>query len=94
MSGAAIEKPRSPSTSPENEKATRKDGSLIWNREDDSAIVRQNAENVKWIQRLEFCIDAIYESLSGDLGLVARNLVESATEMLVVAGEIRRRLRK
>jgi hypothetical protein len=43
---------------------------------------------------LELALDGVLEAESGDLGLIERNLVESATEMLVVASEIRRRLRR
>ena len=44
----------------------------------------------KWKHSLERALDAE----SGDLGLIERNLVESATEMLSVAAEIRRGLRQ
>ena len=49
---------------------------------------------VKWVRELNHALDAIEESKSGDIGLVERNLVEGATQMLAVASEIRRTLRQ
>jgi hypothetical protein len=51
-------------------------------------------KKLKWKRSLEYALDAVLEAESGDLGLIARNLVESATEMLAVAAEIRRGLRQ
>ena len=59
-----------------------------------SPIITPSADKGKWISELWLAIDAVSESQSGDLGLVARNLVEVATQMLSVASEIRRRLRQ
>jgi hypothetical protein len=51
-------------------------------------------EKLKWKRDLEWALDAVLELQSGDLGLVARNLTESATVMLTIAAEIRRELRQ
>lgn len=49
---------------------------------------------VKWVRGLEAALDAVRESESGDIAMIERNLVESATEMLGVASEIRGKLRQ
>ena len=57
--------------------------------------ITQCAEQCKsWKRTLALALDGVLEAASGDLGLVERNLVESATEMLAVAAEIRWRLRQ
>jgi hypothetical protein len=50
--------------------------------------------HVKWARHLELALDAVHESKSGDIGLMERNLVEGATEMLSLASEIRAKLRQ
>ena len=54
----------------------------------------QDVGKLKWKRVLELAFDAVVEAESGDLGLIARNLVEAATAMLVVASEIQGRLRQ
>ena len=51
-------------------------------------------EKLNWKLDLERALDAVLDAGSGDLGLIERNLVEAATSMLAVAGEIRRGLRQ
>ena len=58
------------------------------------ANVTQCPEKFKWKRALESALDGVLEAESGDLGLIERNLVEAATEMLCVAAEIRRKLRQ
>ena len=62
MSGAATEKPRSPSNSPENERTVRMDGSLRRPSKGDGAIIPHFAEQVKWIDELELALDAAREA--------------------------------
>ena len=54
----------------------------------------QELGKLKWKRSLELALDAIVEAESGDLGLIERNLVGAATEILSVAAEIRMRLRQ
>jgi hypothetical protein len=61
----------------------------------DKTNITQCAEKFKsWKRTLALAFDGVLEAESGDLSLIERNLVESATEMLRVAGEIRRQLRQ
>ena len=60
----------------------------------DGTHVRRFRQELNWKRALESALDAVLEAQSGDIGLIERNLVESATEMLAVASEIRRRLRR
>jgi hypothetical protein len=59
----------------------------------DRTHVRHSPQKIKWQRALELALDGVLEARSGDIALIERNLVESATSMLEVAGEIRRRLR-
>jgi hypothetical protein len=77
---------------PGDEKAALAGGDLETKQDIRDTI--QQAEQLKWKHSLELAIDALIEAQSGDLGLIERNLVEAATEMLKVASEIRRRLRQ
>ena len=58
------------------------------------SVITPRPEKIKWKRALELALDAVVEAESGDLGLIARNLVEAATAMLVVASEIQGRLRQ
>jgi hypothetical protein len=78
---------------PENEKADLAVGHLEWNENNWRTITVRGLQ-VKWKRSLENCLDAAIEAESGDLGMVERNLVEAATEMLSVAYEIRAKLRQ
>ena len=62
--------------------------------ESTSRIIAYSVERVKWKRSLELALDAVLEAESGDLALVAKNLLEAATMMLLVASEIRGRLRQ
>jgi hypothetical protein len=83
---SATEKPPDPG----NEKAALAGGDLKANQCDEE--VPQDAGKFKWKRSLELALDAVTEAKSRDLGLLERNLVEAATEMLRVASEIRSRL--
>jgi hypothetical protein len=56
--------------------------------------VTHSLQNLKWKRALESALDGVLEAQSGDIALIERNLVESATEMLEIAAEIRRGLRQ
>ena len=56
------------------------------------SVITPSTEKLKWKRSLELALDAVTEAKSGDLGLIERNLVDAATEMLRVASEIRSRL--
>ena len=58
------------------------------------SVITPSPEKLKWKRSLELALDAIVEAESGDLGLIERNLVGAATEMLSVAAEIRMTLRQ
>jgi hypothetical protein len=78
---------------PPKEKAALAGGDLEANQR--QTHFTQCAEKFKsWKRTLALAFDGVSEAESGDLGLVERNLVESATEMLAVAAEIRSRLRQ
>jgi hypothetical protein len=63
--------------------------------DDSGRNVRQYSEKVKmWERSLALSLDGMLEAETGDLGLIQRNLVEAATEMLAVAAEIRGELRQ
>ena len=57
-------------------------------------IILYQVERVKWKRALELALDAILEAESGELEMIARNLLEAATVMLLVASEIRGRVRQ
>jgi hypothetical protein len=78
---------------PGNKKAALAGGNVEAN-EYDNQEVTQDATKLKWKRSLELALDAVTEAKSGDLGLIERNLVEAATEMLGVASEIRGALRR
>jgi len=77
---------------PPKEKAALAGGDLEANQR--HAHLTHETENRKWKRALEWALDAVLEADSGDLGLIERNLVEAATSMLEVAGEIRKSLRQ
>ena len=58
------------------------------------SVIMPSPAKLKWKRALELALDAVVKAESGDLGLIARNLVEAATAMLVVASEIQGRLRQ
>ena len=55
---------------------------------------RIETDKHRWKRSLECACEPMLEAQSGNLCLIERNLVESATEMLSVAAEIRRGLRQ
>jgi hypothetical protein len=60
--------------------------------DDSGRNVTQYSEKVKaWKRSLELAFDGVLEAENGDLGLIERNLVEAATEMVAAAirGELR-----
>jgi hypothetical protein len=77
---------------PPNEKAALAGGDLEANQR--QTHFTHETEKSKWKRSIELTLDAVLEAESGDLGLIERNLVAAATEMLCVASEIRRRLRQ
>jgi hypothetical protein len=77
---------------PPKEKAALAGGDLESNQR--QTHFTRSQEKFKWKRALELALDSVLETESGDLGLIQRNLVEAATEMLQVAAEIRRELRQ
>jgi hypothetical protein len=77
---------------PPKEKAALAGGDLETNQ--CRAHFTHDSKKLKWRRSLERALDAVLEAESGDLGIVERNLIEAATSMLDVAGEIRRELRQ
>jgi hypothetical protein len=54
----------------------------------------RDTEKRNWRRSLELALDALIESESGDLSLIAQNLTQAASEMLSTAVAIRRELRQ
>jgi hypothetical protein len=50
--------------------------------------------SVKWIRNLDLAQDAIIESKSGDIAMAAKNLIESASQMLITAVEMQQSQRQ
>jgi hypothetical protein len=50
--------------------------------------------SVKWIRNLDLAQDAIIESKSGDIEMAAKNLIESASQMLITAVEMQQSQRQ
>ena len=73
---------------PENGKGALAGAQSLVVNEQTTGPITVRGLHVKWVRQLELALDSVRESKSGDIGLMERNLVEGATEMLSLASQI------